>query len=157
MFSCAKHVAAARALIAALLMAVFSGCGPREPQESEGTRAIVAPTSVDGASDSVARRPVALEVDFGNGRTAIAFAAWREGMTALDVLTGAETYKPLKIECRGKGDTAFVEAIDGVRNGTDRSQRNWLVKINGKLCRESAGVTPVNPGDRVLWEYAAWE
>jgi hypothetical protein len=100
---------------------------------------------------------VALEIDFGNGRTVVASAPWRQGMTALDVLTAAETDQPLKIESRGQGDTAFVEAIDGVRNGTDKSQRNWLVKINGKLIRESAGVTPVKPGDRVLWQHAAWE
>jgi len=152
-----NHPAATLLLCAPLLMASTPGCGPQAPRESEGTRPVAASSADAATSDSAVKQTVALEIDFGNGRSVIASAPWRKGTTALDVLLAAETDKPLKIERRGEGATAFVEAIDGVRNGTDKSQRNWLVKINGKLSKESAGKTPVQPGDRVLWEYAAWE
>lgn len=150
-----KH-SAATLLCAASLIVAISGCGPRAPRESNGTRPVAASSTDAANSHSAARQWVDVVIDF-DGRSVIASAPWRQGMTALDALLAAETDKPLEIERRGEGATAFVEAIDGVRNGTDKSQRNWLVRINGKLSKESAGKTPVLPGDRVLWEYAAWE
>jgi hypothetical protein len=114
---------------------------------------------VASPGDAQAEKTVALEIDFGNGQKRLAAVPWREGMTALDVLIASQDGPtPTKVERRGEGATAFVEAIDGIHNGGGaKSDRNWLYKVNGQLSRAGAGTVVVQGGDRVLWQYAVWE
>lgn len=146
--------------LACVVLALCGGCGPRAPQESgETPAATVNSTPVGSPSDSHSKKTVALEIDFGNGQKRMAAVPWREGMTALDVLVATqEGATPTKVERRGEGATAFVEAIDGVHNGGGgKSDRNWLYKVNGRLSPAGAGTVVVQGGDRVLWQYAVWE
>lgn len=141
-------------------LGIVGGCGPRAPRESGGTPSATANTTpLATPSDSQRQKMVALEIDYGNGRKQLAAVPWREGMTALDVLAAVQAgATPTKVERRGEGATAFVEAIDGVHNGGgSKSDRNWLYKVNGRLSPAGAGTVVVDAGDRVLWQYAAWE
>ena len=45
-----------------------------------------------------------------------------------------------------------VEEIDLRNTGTGK---NWLFKVNGQSPNIGAGAYPLNPGDRVLWEFTA--
>jgi hypothetical protein len=77
-------------------------------------------------------------------------------MTALDALVAArDGAGGPPIQQRGFGETAFVEAIDGVANaGPRKEDRNWVYRINGRKGTKGAGVGTIQAGDHVLWEYA---
>jgi len=141
-----------------LVAALGVGCGPRAPQQSPAA-ATNNTTPVAQSSEPVAAQAVALEIDFGDGKKQLASVPWREGMTALDVLVGAEGGSTaLSVERRGEGPTAFVEAVNGQHNGGGaKADRNWLFRVNDRLSPASAGTVVVKPGDRVLWQYAVWE
>lgn len=83
---------------------------------------------------------------------------WTKGMTALDALKHAKAMPApmgLTLDFTGSGETAFVRAIDGLRNeGGGNGARNWTYTVNDELAKASAGVVTLNPGDTVRWTYA---
>jgi hypothetical protein len=106
----------------------------------------------DPAGD--AAEVVSLTIDFGDGiRERYAPAAWREGMTVRDLMVETRQGK-LKLEVQGSGQAAFLKAINGVANeGADG--RNWTYAVNGKPADRSFAVYELQPGDEVLWTFAA--
>lgn len=100
--------------------------------------------------------PAELTIDFGEGEPLKIWLAVGEG-TALNALQlacrQASVSEP---ELRGQGAMAFVTSVGGVPN-EGAGGRNWVFEVNGELGVQSAAVTPVGPGDRVLWRFSEKE
>ncbi len=111
------------------------------------------------AGPLVAEEPgnvVSLVVDYGDGvQKHFTQLEWREKMTVEDALNQAAAHpRGIRIETRGRADTAFLTAIDDVKN--EGSGRNWLYKVNGEKADRSIGIMPLSAGDAVLWEFRAF-
>lgn len=77
---------------------------------------------------------------------------WHEEMTVFDVLSEAQTRDSVDFESRGSGRTTFVTAIDGFEGGGEGG-KNWIFSINEERSVRSCGISLVEPGDSILWEY----
>lgn len=102
---------------------------------------------------------VTLVIDYGQGvEKRYTRLAHTPAMTALDALKAADAMPDplgLAFEFTGAGETAFVRAIDGLKNeGGAKGDRNWTFKVNGALAKASAGVTHLAPGDELRWSYS---
>lgn len=96
---------------------------------------------------------VDLVVDFGEEKEPVEVSAvCSEDSTVLSVLERAHNMKKLDLKFRGKGETAFVESIDGIGN-QGAGGKNWIYRVNGKMGDKSAGLFEVDPGDKVSWNY----
>lgn len=112
------------------------------------------------APTTPASNTIALVIDFGDGsqRTYPALA-FKPGMSAVSALQDAAAHtRALPIEISGSGETAFVSAIDGLKNeGAGDKARNWQFFVNSDFGRRGAGATMLSPGDRVTWVFAVWQ
>jgi len=83
---------------------------------------------------------------------------WSNEMTVLDAMKHAAAMPApmgLTLDVTGGGETAFVRAIDGLRNeGGGRGARNWTYRVNDEPARASAGVVTLKPNDTVRWTFA---
>jgi hypothetical protein len=82
---------------------------------------------------------------------------WHPGLTVLGVLeaySAEHTAEPLSVV--GSGASALVTAAAG-RTNEGAGGLNWQFELNGQYGTKSAGVTPVEPGDRVLWKFAPFQ
>ena len=99
---------------------------------------------------------VRLTIRFGDGKD-LTFdpVPHKAGMTVLDAMKAAESAdgKPLRFDYKGKGETAFLTAIEGVANQSGDSSDYWIYRVNDKLGNRSFGVATLAPGDRVLWTF----
>ena len=105
----------------------------------------------------IAVKPVVLTIDFGDGvQKRFPLLVASEKTTALSVLdTAAKHPRGIRYQHRGKGATAFVTSIDGLKNsGGGKKARNWTFRVNGKLANQSAALTKLAPGDELIWKYA---
>lgn len=105
-------------------------------------------------------KTVELSIRFADGKTRrFEPAAWREGMTVLDLMESCKVKDTdgLKFEHRGSGATAFLTSIDGVVNEKGRLGNAWIFRVNGKLGSRSFGTTTLKPGDSVLWHFGKYE
>lgn len=100
---------------------------------------------------------VSVEFDFGGGRReTFAKVPWSAGMTVLDAMRGALGEAGLRrLDYRGEGERAILDAIDGQRNeGYGAQRRNWLCWLNDQLIRRGFGVQPVAAGDQIVWRFS---
>lgn len=99
---------------------------------------------------------VRVTIDYKDGvqKTFVALE-YRADMTVLDALVEASRHpRGIKLEAIGKGETAFVQKIDDLANqGGGRTSRNWQFSVNGKLGTRGCGVTKLEAGDAVAWEF----
>jgi len=109
----------------------------------------------DGAKEAQAKT-VQLTVDYGDGvEKRFKALEWKPGLTALQALEAAGRHKRgIKPQHRGAGATAFVEAIDDLEN-EGGGGRNWLYQVNGEKAKQSAGISPLEAGDEVLWTFGS--
>ena len=91
-------------------------------------------------------------IDTGNGPGDSVAREWRDGMTVLDLLRASGA----RFEVQGSGREAFVTEIEGVANG-GRGGAGWQYSVNDVLGEVSAGVEPLESGDRVLWKHGPYE
>ncbi|NIO34142.1 MAG: DUF4430 domain-containing protein [Planctomycetales bacterium] len=104
--------------------------------------------AVERAADSIR-----VTLDFGDqaaGRWED--VPWQEGMTVLDALLALKS-SGVVVQYRGRGGTAFVESVNGVRNSG--SGFNWLYYVNHKKADRGAGAYLLKKGDLILWKYSA--
>jgi uncharacterized protein DUF4430 len=108
-------------------------------------------------AEPAASKTVELTIDYGDGvQKVFRELAWNEGMTVLDALEAAAKHpRGIKPAHRGSGATAFVTAIDDLKN--EGSGRNWTYEVNGKKANKSCGVWTLEGGDRVVWRFAKYE
>ena len=99
---------------------------------------------------------VSLTIDYGDGaQKRFPKIAWPQGRkgTVAEVLAYAEKHeRGIQITARGKGETRFLEAIDGLEN-EGSGGKNWMFLVNGELGQSSYATTRVEPGADVLWEF----
>jgi hypothetical protein len=103
------------------------------------------------------RPAVSLTVDYGDGvELRFRELPYRAGMTVLDALAAAGKHpRGVKFVQRGRGSTAMITEIDGLKN--DPSGNNWLFSVNGKTAEVGAGAYELKAGDAVLWEFKPYE
>ncbi len=97
-----------------------------------------------------------LEIDFGNGaRKHIAALPWRAGMTAADLMGEARDFRPgIEYTQVGTGDSGLLTSIDGLKD-EGGGGRNWRYRVDDRYGEESFCLEPIEPGMRLLWEFAA--
>ncbi len=77
-------------------------------------------------------------------------------ISVIDLLVAASQKAGFPIEHRGSGETAFVEAIDGVKGGED-GKNWWMYYVNDKLAKQGSGVYQLKSGDRVRWSLGKYD
>ena len=128
-----------------------------------GMQAAGDPQGSAAASPSTAAaitKPIRLSVDYRDGVIkTFTSLPHQPGMTAFDALQAAGKHpRGVKIETRGSGETAFVVAIDDLKNqGGGAEARNWQFRVNGELGKRGSGVTELVPGDEVLWVFEVFK
>ena len=116
-YSTTKGVRRTFVLIGLLILA---GSTPRSP-------------SAAGQQPTEKTKYVHLVVDYGDGvEKHFTQLVWKEGQTAFDMLRAAEKHaRGVKVNSRGRGDTAFVQQIDDLPNGVDDKfwtfSRQWRI------------------------------
>lgn len=80
---------------------------------------------------------------------------WKDGMTVLSLMTQMQKEKKLSFKHRGKGITAFLTEIGGVKNSGSGGD-NWIFRVNSKLGKKSFGVTKLSAGDKVNWTFGKY-
>lgn len=115
------------------------------------------PPRLSTAGDA-AGQTVEMTVDCGDGEPRrFGTLPWRRGMTVENALNQAKR-RGLEVERQGQEAGAFISALAGVKNqGAGAEAKNWILFVNGQAARQSYAVTPLRPGDRVLWKFAKYE
>jgi len=123
---------------------------------------LFAPASVSAEDEKTTTREnaaskaktVRIEVDYSDGVQKVLTAVpWKPKMTGGDAMEFATKHKRgVKIKVRGKGANSLLEKIDDLQNGGARGP-NWVFRVNGKLGNRSFAITPLNPGDTILWKF----
>ena len=108
------------------------------------------------AGVAAAAETVTLVIDFGGGKVkTFDKLAHRDGMTARDAMNQAKDAQGgITFAQRGRGETAFLTAIDGVKNeGGGLEGRNWTYRVNGKLAKVGFAVRKLEASDTVQWKF----
>lgn len=80
---------------------------------------------------------------------------WKDGMTVLSLMTQLQKEKKLSFKHRGKGITAFLTEIGGIKNSGSGGD-NWIFRVNSKLGKKSFGVTKLSAGDKINWTFGKY-
>ncbi len=143
-------------LFVVLVVAAWLG---RQESESKATQERGEPaTTAWTPSPQAVGETVGLTIDFGNGATK-QFAAlpWRKGLTIEHLMQLAADYRPgITFSQQGQGEKGLLASIEGLKN-QGAGGRNWLYRVNGKHGKMSFCISPLEPGDQVLWGFAIKE
>ncbi len=136
----------------ALILAICISTAPLMP--AAAVRACQAPSP-----EQTAKKAVTVHINGGEGHThKIDDVPWRQGMTVLQALQLLAKRKQHAIqhESTGRGNTAFVTEIDGLKN-QGSGGLNWTYRVNGKAKPVSCGACRVQPGDTIEWTFARYD
>ncbi|WP_062049405.1 DUF4430 domain-containing protein [Bacillus sp. JCM 19034] len=78
---------------------------------------------------------------------------YSDGDTVLDILLKFGQTNSIQIDYTGRGATAYVQGISNFYEFDYGPRSGWVVMVNGTSISQSAGITAVKAGDRVVWEY----
>ena len=103
-----------------------------------------------------AQQTVKVVINYGDGvQKHFTALPWKEKLTVLDALLSAQQHpRGIKVQYRGKGQTAFVSKIDDLENEGRGS--NWIYRVNDKLADRGCGVYELKAGDTILWEFGEY-
>lgn len=123
-----------------------------------GTSTAIEPAKTGSQAPPAAPAPasIRLTIDYHDGVQKVFTALpHRPGITVFDALTEASRHpRGIALESKGRGETAFVLAIDSLANqGGGKESLNWQFLVNGELAKRGAGVTELKPGDQVTWTF----
>ncbi len=107
-----------------------------------------------------AKTHVRLVIDFGDGvEKHFTMIEHKPGLTAMDALLAAKANaRGIRLEHSGKGETAFVSAIDDLKNqGSGKDRKNWQFFVNDVFATQGPGATALKAGDTVKWVYEVWK
>ena len=135
-----------RLIIVASFVACTVGCGQTSP------------SSAKNAANATDDSHFSLTINFGDSEKSEikAEVTSREALTVLDLLVAASQQEDFKITYTGKGETAFVESINGVVGG-ENGKNWWIYYVNNNLAKRGSGVYQLNPGDSVQWSLGKYE
>ncbi|MCH7751799.1 MAG: hypothetical protein IH898_06550 [Planctomycetes bacterium] len=135
-----------------LLVSVGIVLGNRQPGPQSASPETTANWTL---SDEPQGSTVALEIDFGNGaKKQFAALPWRTGMTVADLMGQASKFRPgIEFDQHGEGASGLLTAIDGLKN-EGSGGRNWRYRVDDRYGEVSFCLQPIEPGMRVLWEFA---
>ena len=105
-------------------------------------------------------KAITLTIDFANGfEMRYALEGLDDDATVLDVMVAARSHaRPLELEYKGEGRSAFLMSIEGVENElAGPASKNWLYWVNDEFAKRGMGAMPVADGDIVLWRFGQWE
>ncbi len=99
-------------------------------------------------------KTVRIEIDYSDGVQKILTAVpWKPKMTLGDAMEYATSHRRgVKMKIRGKGSISLLEKIDDLQNQGAKGP-NWVFRVNGKLGDRSFAITPLKPGDTILWKF----
>jgi hypothetical protein len=112
--------------------------------------------AVPPAATPPAKAHIRLIISYGDGvEKHFTSVAHTPGMTAADALLAAKAHpRGIKLELSGKGATAFVIAIDELKNeGMGGAKKNWQFFINDRFGDRGAGAVELKPDDVVKWVF----
>lgn len=132
-----------------LLVAVLVGVLAVRAWQPAGTR--VEPTTTV-PMEGTTQQQVALTIDTGDRPPRASSVPWQAGMTVQEMLAASDT--PFVVH--GNGPAAFLTELAGIKN-EGPGGRNWQFEVNGKWSDRSFGIQTLEPGDHVLWKFAASE
>lgn len=102
-------------------------------------------------------KKVTIEIDFGErAEKKTLTIPWKVGLNVLDAMNQAKQEKRLKFKYRGKGVSAFLTQIEGVKNQGAKGD-NWIFRVNSKLANRSFGVILLKAGDQVNWSLGKYK
>lgn len=120
----------------------------------------VPPVPDKPAPDKAEQRHVRLVIDYGDGVQKHFIALpHTDGMSAFDALLAAKDHpRGIKLTHTGKGETAFVSAIDDLKNqGMGKDKKNWQFFINDTFGEQGAGAVQLRPDDVVKWVFDVYK
>ena len=103
---------------------------------------------------------VRLIIDYGDGSLKLyADIPWQSGQTVLEAMKVAQTrVTGLDFTDTGGGATAFLAAIDGVRNqGGGAGKRNWQYWVNTAYADKSFAIQTLQALDTVTWQFGFYQ
>jgi hypothetical protein len=103
----------------------------------------------------IASGTVDLMIDFRDRDDIMVAIPCSADSTVLSIMQRAQNIGDLKFTSRGSADTAFLTAINGIKNEGGGGD-NWVFRVNGKLGDRSIGTFPVNPQDEILWRFGVY-
>ncbi|MCH8840762.1 MAG: hypothetical protein IH831_08835 [Planctomycetes bacterium] len=139
-------------LATVLLVSAVIVLGDRQP----GPQSVSPETTANWTpSDEPHGSTVALEIDFGNGaKWQFAALPWQAGMTVAQLMEVAREFRPgIEFDQQGEGAGGLLTAIDGLKN-EGSGGRNWRYRVDDHNGEVSFCLQPIEPGMRVLWEFA---
>lgn len=114
--------------------------------------------AVSGASLAAEpEKTVQVVLDFGDGsEKRYTQIPWKEEANAFSVTAAAGKHpRGFALQSRGSGATRFVFSLDGQKN--EGNGRNWILRINDKLAKQSCELVEVSPDDVILWRFQRYE
>lgn len=119
---------------------------------------ICAGQNQSGVDETEEQNAIRLIFDYSDGaQKVLTRTPWKSKMTLGEAMDLAAAHKHgVKFTRRGRGSTAFVEKIDDLKNQGAKGP-NWIFRVNGKLGDKSYAITPVKPGDTVLWKFDTYQ
>lgn len=114
-------------------------------------------TAHEAHSQENVKKTISLILDYGNGfERRYTKLSWTENMTALEATRLASKHKQgFELLVKGSGATAFVTAIDGVKN--EGQGKNWMYRVNGKKGDRSSGIYKLRANDVVKWTFEVFD
>jgi len=73
----------------------------------------------------------------------------KKSETALDALEETD----LPVVKTGKGEMAYVTAVDGIREKSAGASSGWVFGVNDKPAQVGAGAYQLKDGDRLEWRF----
>ena len=103
------------------------------------------------------RPVVVLRVDYGDGvEKCFTRLPWIKQMTVKELMEAARRHpRGITYSVRGKGPTAFLLAIDDLKN-EGGAGKNWMFRVNQQMATQGFAVTQLEAGDEVLWRFQSF-
>lgn len=98
---------------------------------------------------------ITMSIEFQGRQDDLEFVLiFESGASVFEVLQKAQENGLLEFKNSGRGETAFVNSINGVDNERAAGS-NWLFFVNNELANSGSDVIKLKDGDRVTWRFSS--
>ena len=134
-----------------LMLGMMVGCDAAPSDSSHPVKGAVSNGAVSNGAGVIQ-----LEIDFvGRKENLRIDVPCQPPLSVFQVLESAQEQGNLTFESTGRGETAFISAIGGVKN-EGAAGDNWVFRVNQQLGDRGSGVFQVNSGDQLLWTFGKY-